>query len=121
MTSVSRECRHCTVPTENGADVCQFCRYYDGGPVDSSTKACCGGLGAHTPGCVSHNVPGLLADASQGARMAVADLSDAINSVPGEAPLLAVVDLVGARAHMMAAQRLIDRATARISDGSADR
>lgn len=116
VNSVSRECRYCTVPTENG-DVCQFCRYYDGGPVDSRIPSCCDGIGVggHRLGCLSRNVAGLLVDAGQGVRMTVADLSEAVSSVPEEAPLLGVVDLVAARAHLMAAQRLIDRASARLN------
>lgn len=121
MTTVSRPCLHCTVSTPNADGVCSFCRDYAGGPVDSDVRSCCGGLGGHRPGCLSHNVAGLLVDAGQGVRMTVADLTEAIASVPDEAPLLAVVDLVSARAHMLAAQRLIDRASARLGDGSADR
>lgn len=50
-----------------------------------------------------------LGDSYTSTTEAVGALSHAIETAPGEAPLLAIVDLVAGRAHLIAAQRLIDR------------
>ena len=43
-------CSLCTVPTD-GTDLCKFCQDYDGAPVDSATRPCCGGIGGHARHC----------------------------------------------------------------------
>lgn len=87
---VQTNCQHCTVPVDSG-DVCSFCRSYEP-PTE---------------------LDGLLAAAHTQARQAAEDLSDALAA--GDVPLLAAVDIVTARAHLIAAQRLIDAAATRIT------
>lgn len=83
-------CTSCTVPTA-GTDMCAFCLSYEP-PTQLDV---------------------LLSGAHSQARQAAEDLSDALGA-GHRVPLLAAVDIVTARAHMIAAQRLIDKAATRI-------
>jgi hypothetical protein len=109
----SAECVHCTVPTDGG-DVCQFCATYDGPPITDSSLT--GPGRRRTP-----QVDVLLAGAHLQARQAAEDIEDAIEVWGDAAPLLAVVDVVTARAHLIAAQRLIDKAATRITSAEVTR
>jgi len=93
------------VPTE-GADVCTFCASYDGPPITGSQLT--------GPGRRPTEVAALLAGASTNARQAAEDIEDMLDALPDDAPLMAVVDAVAARAHLVVTQRLIDRAGARL-------
>jgi hypothetical protein len=90
--SPSTECRHCTVPTEGG-DVCAFCASYE---APSQFALILSEVRTHT-------------------RYAVEDATDSIDALPEDAPLLAVADVVAARAHLIAAQRLIEKAARSIA------
>ena len=101
------ECIHCTVPVDTG-DIYAFCESYT--PPESAAGREDDALepDAHCFGLA-------LAEVAQHARFAFEDIEDAFEVMPDEAPLPAVVDLVTARAHLIAAQRLIDKAATRIA------
>lgn len=86
------QCRSCTVPIDTG-DICAFCQTYT----------------PPTPG------DALLAGAHCRASQSAGDLAAALAELGDETPLPAVVDIVTARAHLVAAQRLIDNAATRIT------
>ena len=111
--TVSTECKHCTGPADDGADVCA--------PVDSRTRPCCGTIGGHSRGCLSGNVPGLLADGILDAERGADTVGDLLHDLAPDAPLFAVVDLVAAQAHFRAAARLLTRAVVRIAASEAVR
>jgi hypothetical protein len=86
-------------------------------PVDSGTRACCQGIGRHTPDCsadiadpVRLDVPLLLDQTTNMVDLARADANKALRMLPADAPLFAVVDLVAALGHLRQAAVLIDRA-----------
>ncbi|MCV7191869.1 hypothetical protein [Mycolicibacterium brumae] len=83
-------------------------------PVDSRTRTCCGGIGAHAAGCLALDVDGHLADAYTDATRGADELTEALKRMD-DAPLLASIDVVTARAHLLAAARLIDKAAQRIT------
>ena len=88
----SPQCRHCTVPIDSG-DICAFCQSYTPPSPGDALLA-----GAHC-------------HASQGAD----DLAAVLAELGDQTPLPAAVDIVTARAHLVAAQRLIDNAATRIT------
>lgn len=90
--TVQTSCTSCTIPIDTG-DLCTFCVNY-------------------TP---PTEMDGLLAGAHTQAGQAAEDLHDMIAAMHDGVPLLAVVDIVTARAHLVAAQRLIDSAATRMT------
>ena len=106
MMTQTSQCKHCTVPTD-GSDLCSFCATYDGPAITDSSLT--------GPGMTATPADGLLAGAHTHARQAAEDLQDVLAELDDNAPLLAVVDAVAARAHLVAAQRLIDKAAERIT------
>lgn len=86
MTTISRECRYCTVPTDGG-DVCRFCRDYTP-PVPDGELARLGLFLDEFAGLVGR----------------------AATRIPGDAPLWSVIDATAAAAHVRAAARLLARA-----------
>ncbi|OHV03893.1 hypothetical protein BKN37_12755 [Mycobacterium talmoniae] len=81
------------MPTEDGADVCAFCRTYTPPPTNAEADR-------------------LIASAYSHTQAAADDAGNALDILPEDAPLLAVVDLVTAIAHMKAARRCLDKAGA---------
>lgn len=71
-------------------------------PVDSSTNACCAGIGTHAQECM----------AVTAARIEVlrAELADQLRALPDSAPLFAAIDLVTAVGHLRQAARRVERA-----------
>lgn len=117
---VAPQCAHCTVPT-NGGEVCTFCATYNGAPVDSTVHACCGSVGRHAHMCATEWSDGLLASAYSLTDRAAGDLTELLDALPDDAPLLAVVDIVSAKAHVVAAQRLLDQVARRITNAAVTR
>lgn len=109
---VARECVSCTAPTD-GIELCTWCATYAGPPITDSTLT---GPGMDTAERDTRNAL-VLRDASQHARYATEDLADALAELGDTAPLMAVVDVVAAKAHLLAAQRLIDSAATRATEG----
>ena len=109
---VARECVSCRVPTD-GSELCNWCATYDGTPITDSSLT---GPGMDTAERDTRNAL-VLCDASKHASYATEDLADALAELGDQAPLLAVVDCVTAKAHLAAARRLIDRAAERITSG----
>lgn len=86
-------------------------------PVDSATRACCGGIGTHTRGCRSADqvqdlnttdVALRLDTAVNLVDLARSDGNKVLRELPSTAPLFSVVDLVTALCHLRQAALLLD-------------
>lgn len=89
MMAQTTECKHCTVPTADGSDVCAFCKEYT--PPTAVEKG-------------SLDEVANLVEAARG------DLNEIVRSLDDDAPLLTVADLYAAAAHLRKAGALIDQA-----------
>lgn len=84
-------CKHCTVPTTDGAELCLFCRTYV--PPKRS------------PGPVDH------LDAAVARIDSIrADINAVIRALPDDVPMFALVDIVNALWNLRNASVLLDRA-----------
>lgn len=92
-------------------------------PVDSATRACCGGIGTHTRGCRGASAPdrdrgqALILPTDFARRLDAAvnlvdlarnDGNKILRELPRTAPLFAAVDLVCALGHLRQAALLLD-------------
>lgn len=100
--AVAQECRHCTVPTDDGTDVCAFCRTYDGPPITDSELT---GPGCHGR-APSARIDGITGRVDTLRR----DLNELMRGLPTDAPLFAFVDLVTGLCHLKRAAVALDRA-----------
>lgn len=85
---IALECRHCTVPVEEG-DICTFCRSYTPPP---------------TPGPAE-----LLGSAELLARRAAQDATAALDQLVDDALIFTAADIASAAAHLNTARRLLIR------------
>lgn len=100
QTPVSRPpCRHCTVPVDDGGDICAFCLAY-----------------------VPPEIPAQQLDVLVN-RLDIlrADGNEILRELPVDAPLFAVSDLVAALGHLRRASVLIDRAADQLEAAEAIR
>lgn len=81
-------CRHCTVPTTDGTDVCRFCTTY----IPPETPAQRLDVAVNRIDLLRHDVNAVLRE------------------LPTDAPLWAVADVVTALGHLRQAAVLLDRA-----------
>lgn len=86
---ITGQCRHCTVPTLAGTDVCGFCSAYT--PPETAAQRL----------DVAVNKVDLLRH----------DVNEILRELPAGAPLFGVADLTIALCHLRRAAVLIDKAT----------
>lgn len=86
---IAAQCRHCTVPTSAGQDVCNFCQSYTA-PETVAQRI-----------DVAVNKVDLLRH----------DLNEILCELPESAPLFAVADIVVALGHLRRAAVALDKAT----------
>lgn len=86
---IAAQCRHCTVPTPAGQDVCAFCQSYTA-PENVAQRI-----------DVAVNKVDLLRH----------DLNEILRELPESAPLFAVADIVVALGHLRRSAVALDRAT----------
>ncbi|MDW5613241.1 hypothetical protein [Mycolicibacterium sp. D5.8-2] len=88
MTTHTTGCKHCTVPTPTGQDVCTFCASYT--PPETPAQRL----------DVAVNRIDLLRR----------DINGVVQDLPADAPLFAVADVVTALGHLRQSAVLLDRA-----------
>lgn len=88
MTTQTTGCKHCTVPTPTGQDVCSFCASYT--PPETPAQRL--DVAVNRVDLLRHDINGVVQD------------------LPTDAPLFAVADVVTALGHLRQAAVLLDRA-----------